>query len=96
MDGQWTFYHRNGVKEKEGVLKEGNADGLWVFYDDETNKIQEGSFPMALKKVNGQRGLKMEEQQRDTMQMGKKTQLGLAGGIMKGLEKMQGHLRAEK
>ena len=51
---------------------------------------------MALKRVNGQRGLKMEEQQRDTIQMGKRTQLGLAGGIMKGLEKKcRGHLRAE-
>ena len=54
-------------------------------------------LPMALKRVNGQRGLKMEEQQRDTIQMEKKTQLGLAGGIMIGLErKCRVYLRAEK
>ena len=50
MDGQWTFYHRNGVKEKEGVLKEGMQMVFGFFMMMKQIKSKKALLPMALKR----------------------------------------------
>ena len=43
-DGQWVQWHRNGVKEVEGVYYKGKKDGEWtLWYEDELLKEQ-GQF----------------------------------------------------
>ena len=46
-------------------------------------RLKSDLFQMEQKKDNGPHGLKMEDFQKATMQMVKKMQLGLVGGIMK-------------
>src|SRR5262249_35048233 len=42
--GRWTFWHRNGVIEKQGDLDEGRQVGSWRFNYDNGQKMLEGLF----------------------------------------------------
>ena len=81
------FITRMVLKKKKGSLVNGNADGLWVFYDDNSKKSQEGSFSNGTKKGSGQLGLKMVDYLKVTMQTVKRMPLGQVGGIMKELKR---------
>ena len=53
------------------------------FKKKKKKRLKRDLFQMEQKKDNGLHGLRMEDFRKATMQMVKKMQLGLAGGIMK-------------
>ena len=44
MDGQWTWWRPNGIKDREGNYKSGVKHGLWVSWNDNDHKKGEETY----------------------------------------------------
>ncbi len=43
-DGPWTYWYKNGRKEKEGSFIRGVKTGPWIYWYDDGTRMKEGSF----------------------------------------------------